>query len=59
MKPGVKQTTSRSSQCQWDSQDESKAVGVSVSVTTYDDALFRTLASAKQAVPVSGLGEAA
>jgi len=59
MKPGVKQTTSTSSQCQWDSQDESDAVGVSVSVATYDDALFRTLASAKQAVPVSGLGEAA
>ena len=59
MKPGVKQTTSTSSQCQWDSQDESEAVGVSVSVATYDDKLFRTLASAKQAVPVSGLGEAA
>jgi hypothetical protein len=59
MKPGVKQTTSTSSQCQWDSQDESEAVGVSVSVATYDDALFRTQASAKKAVPISGLGEAA
>src|SRR3954454_21176496 len=59
MKPGVKQTTSTSSQCQWDSQDESEPVGVSVSVATYDDALFRTLASAKKAVPVSGLGESA
>ena len=59
MKPGVKQTTSTSSQCQWDSQDESEAVGVSVSVATYDDALFHTQASAKKAVPLSGLGEAA
>jgi hypothetical protein len=59
MKPGVKQTTSTSSQCEWDSQDESEAVGVSVSVATYDDALFRTMSSAKKAVPVSGLGEAA
>ena len=59
MKAGVKQTTSTSSQCQWDSQDESDAVGVSVSVATYDDALFRTQASAKKAVPLSGLGEAA
>ena len=59
VKPGVKQTTSNYSQCQWDSQDESDAVGVSVSVATYDDALFRTQASAKRAVPLSGLGEAA
>jgi uncharacterized protein DUF3558 len=59
MKPGVRQTTSTSSQCEWDSQDESEAVGVSVSVATYDDAVFRTLASAKSAVPVPGLGEAA
>lgn len=59
VKPGVKQTTDSQSECQWDSQDESAAVGVSVSVATYDDVLFRTLASAKAAVPVSGLGEAA
>jgi hypothetical protein len=59
MKSGVKQTTSTSSQCQWDSQDESEAVGVSVSVATYDDALFRTMSSAQKAVPVSGLGEKA
>lgn len=59
MKPGVKQTTSTSSQCEWDSQDESEAVGVSVSVATYDDALFRTMSSANKALPVSGLGEAA
>ena len=59
MKPGVKQTTSTSSQCQWDSQDESAAAGVSVSVATYDDALFRTQAGSKLAVPVSGFGEAA
>jgi hypothetical protein len=59
MKPGVKQTTSTSSQCQWDSQNESDAAGVSVSVATYDDAFFRTQASARHAVPVSGLGEAA
>jgi hypothetical protein len=57
MKPGVKQTTSTSSQCQWESQDGNDAV--SVSVASYDDALFRTLASAKMAVPVSGLGESA
>jgi hypothetical protein len=47
MKPGVKQTTSTSSQCQWDSQDESEAVGVSVA--TYDDALFRTMSGANKA----------
>jgi len=59
MKPGVKQTTSTSSQCQWDSQDESEAVGVSLSVSTYDDTLFRTMSSSNKAVPVSGFGEAA
>jgi len=59
MKPGVKQTTSTSSQCQWDSQDESAAAGVSVSVASYDDALFRLESGSKLAVPVSGFGEAA
>jgi hypothetical protein len=59
VKPGVKQTTSTSSQCQWDSQDESEPVGVSVSVATYDEVLFRTQASAKKSVPVSGFGETA
>jgi hypothetical protein len=59
MKPGVKQTTSTSSQCEWDSQDESQAAGVSVSVATYDDTVFRMLTSAKNAVPVPGLGEVA
>jgi hypothetical protein len=59
MKPGVKQTTDNSSECQWDSQDESDAVGVSVSVATYDDKLYRTMSSAQAAKPVSGFGEAA
>jgi hypothetical protein len=59
MKAGVKQTTETSSQCQWDSKDESEAVGVSVSVATYDDQLFRTMSSANAAKPVSGYGEAA
>lgn len=59
MKPGVKQTTSTSSQCQWDSQDESAAAGVSISVATYDDVLFRQESGSKLAVPVSGFGEAA
>jgi hypothetical protein len=59
MKPGVRQTTDDSSQCQWDSQDDGDAVGVSVSVATYDDKLFTTMASAKAAVPVSGFGEKA
>ena len=59
VKPGVKQTTSTSSQCEWDGQDENDAVGVSVSVATYDDVLFRTQASAKKATPISGLGESA
>lgn len=55
MKPGVKQTTETSSQCQWDSQDG----GVSVSVATFDAQLFGTMSSAKAAKPVSGYGEAA
>lgn len=59
MKPGVKQTTDDSSECQWDSQDDGDAAGVSVSVATYDDKLFRTMSSAKAAVPVSGYGDAA
>ena len=59
MKPGVKQTTDNSSQCQWDSQNESDAVGVSVSVATYDDKLYHTMSSAQAAKPVSGFGEAA
>jgi hypothetical protein len=59
VKAGVKQTTSTSSECQWDSQDESAAAGVSVSVATYDDVLFHQEASSKRAVPVSGLGETA
>jgi hypothetical protein len=57
MKPGVKQTTETSSQCQWDSQDG--GVGVSVSVATFDAQLFGTMSSAKAAKPVSGYGEAA
>jgi hypothetical protein len=57
VKPGVKQTTETSSQCQWDSQDG--GAGVSVSVAAYDDNLFRTMSSAKAAKPVSGYGEAA
>ena len=59
MKPGVRQTTDNSSQCQWDSQNDADAVGVSVSVATYDDQLFTTMSSAKAAVPVSGFGEKA
>ncbi|HEU4953149.1 MAG TPA: DUF3558 family protein [Gemmatimonadales bacterium] len=59
MKPGVKQTTEDSSQCQWDSQNEGDAAGVSVSVARYDDKLYRTMSSAQAAKPVSGFGEAA
>jgi hypothetical protein len=59
MKAGLRQTTDNSSQCQWDSQDDGDAVGVSVSVATYDEKLFSTMASAKAAVPVSGYGEKA
>ena len=59
MKPGAKQTTDDSSQCQWNSQDDGDAVGVSVSVARYDDKLYRTMSSAKAAVPVSGFGDAA
>jgi hypothetical protein len=59
VKPGVKNTTNTASQCEWNSQDESAAVGVSVSVGTYDDVLFRTESGSKLAKPVSGYGEAA
>jgi hypothetical protein len=59
VKPGFKQTTEDSYQCQWDSQNESDAASVSVSVARYDDKLYRTMASAQAAKPVSGFGEAA
>jgi Protein of unknown function (DUF3558) len=59
VKPGVKNTTNTASQCQWDSQNESDGVGVSVSVGTYDDAVFKMESSAKIATPVSGYGDAA
>jgi hypothetical protein len=59
MKPGFKQATEDSSQCRWDSQNESDAASVSVSVATYDDKLYRTMSSAQAAKPVSGFGEAA
>jgi hypothetical protein len=59
VKPGVKNTTNTASQCQWDSQDESQGVGVSVSVGTYDDGVFKMESSAKIAKPVSGYGDAA
>jgi hypothetical protein len=59
MKPGFKQTTEDSYQCQWDSQNESDAASVSVSVARYDDKLYRTMSSAQAAKPVSGFGEAA
>jgi len=59
VKAGVKQTTDTSSQCQWDSVDESAAFGVSVSVATYDDVLFKQMTSSKNAVPVPGIGESA
>lgn len=59
MKAGVPQTTDNQVECEWDSQKDSDAVGVSVSVATYDDALWKTLSSAGNAKPISGFGEAA
>ena len=59
MKPGVLQRTDALSECQWDSQNDGDAASVSVSVATYDDKLFTTMASSKAAVPVSGFGEKA
>jgi len=47
------------SQCEWDSQDDSAGVGVSLAVTPYDDTLWKTMSSAQQATAVQGLGEAA
>ncbi len=57
VKDGVPNKTDTASQCEWDSQDDS--AGVSLSVATYDDTLYKTLGSAKDAVPVSGIGESA
>jgi hypothetical protein len=57
MKAGVEQDTDTQVECDWNSQDDS--VGVSVSVAQYDDELWKTFSSAENAKPVSGLGEAA
>src|SRR5512143_2091261 len=59
MKAGVPQATDTQVECEWDSQKDSDAVGVSVSVNKYDDALWKALSSAGNAKPISGFGEAA
>jgi len=57
VKAGVEQDTDTQVECNWDSDDGTSSV--SVSVAKYDDTLWKTLSSAQNAKPVSGLGEAA
>jgi hypothetical protein len=59
VKAGVKQTATDLSNCEWNSQDESAATSVGVTVQKYDDFLWQTLAGSKNAIAVSGMGEAA
>lgn len=59
MKDGLEQDTDGQVECNWDPQDDSESTAVSVSVATYDDALWQTMSKGAGATPVSGLGEAA
>ena len=57
VKDGVAQHTDTSVNCEWDTQDGTSSVGVTVSV--YDDVLWQTFSKAANAKPISGFGDAA
>lgn len=57
VKAQAPQNTDTQVECEWDSDDGT--TGVSVSVAVYDDAVWQTLSKAQNAKPVSGLGDAA
>ena len=61
MGAGVLQTTDTQAACDWSAPSDatSGATGVGVVVKDYDDVLWQTFSSAKQATAVSGLGEKA
>ena len=61
MGAGVLQTTDTQADCEWNapSHASSGAASVGVIVQDYDDTLWQTMSSAKQATPVSGIGEKA
>ena len=59
MKDGVEQDSDGQVDCEWNPQDDSIGAGVSVTVATYDDVLWKTMASSALAKSVSGFGDAA
>jgi len=61
MGAGVLQTTDTQADCEWSAPSDasSGAAGVGLVVQDYDDVLWQTMASAKQATAVSGIGEQA
>ena len=61
MGAGVLQTTDSQADCEWNAPSDasSGALGVGVIVQDYDDTLWQTMAAAKQATAVSGIGEKA
>jgi hypothetical protein len=58
---GVLQTTDTQADCEWSAPSDasSGAAAVGLSVQDYDDVFWQTMASAKQATAVSGIGEKA
>jgi hypothetical protein len=61
MGAGVLQTTDTQADCEWSAPSDasSGASGVGLTVQDYDDTLWQTMSSAKQATAVSGIGEKA
>jgi|GEM_PF-5309226 hypothetical protein len=59
MKDGLEQDSSGQVACNWDAQDNTESTAASISVATYDDAIWQTFSHAQGATPVSGFGEAA
>ena len=61
MGAGVLQTTDTQADCEWSAPSDvsSGATGVGLVIKDYDNTLWQTFSSAKQATAVSGLGEKA
>lgn len=57
VKAGVAQNTDTQVNCDWESQDGTSSVGVSVAI--YDDVLWQTMSKASAAKAISGFGDAA
>jgi hypothetical protein len=59
MKDGVEQDSDGQVECDWNPKDDDTGPAVSVSVATYDDAVWQTLSHGENATPIGGFGDAA